>query len=110
MKTIIEYTFEELATQHIEFGKKIYPNSTVESCFIHAKKEMDEVLKELYDDQPDYVSLLEEFADVFLCIISAVGKAGFTPSQLVEAIAAKIEVNQKREWKQNPDGTYSHVK
>lgn len=82
-----------------------YKKSTSLSCMTHLKRECDEVLEET-----DKGKQLVEFADCFMCLLSAAAREGFDAEQLIDAIRAKAEINYKRKWVLNPDNTYSHVK
>lgn len=101
----INNTFQQIAGRFMGWSVKTYERSTALSCMLHLKRECEEVLEE-----KDKQKQLVEFADCAMCLLSAVAREGFTAEQLVEAIAAKAEINYKRTWKLNEDNTYSHVK
>lgn len=52
---------------------------------------------------------LIEAADVFICLLGALDYQGYTPEDLANAVYAKTQINQQREWAQEPDGTWQHV-
>jgi NTP pyrophosphatase (non-canonical NTP hydrolase) len=67
------------------------------------------VLSDMSDNAP-IENLTEEFADVFGCLIDSVHRSGITMKQINEAFRKKLENNKARIWKDNGDGSYSHVK
>lgn len=48
---------------------------------------------------------MEESADVFICLLRLV----YQDMELRKALLDKIEVNARREWRRQPDGTWQHV-
>jgi len=58
-----------------------------------------------YADDPS----LEEAADVFISLVGSMHHQGWTTVDLVAAVQAKMEINEKRTWVQLDDGTYQHV-
>jgi D-alanine-D-alanine ligase-like ATP-grasp enzyme len=96
---------EVLFKVHISFCNKVFTKSTEISCLHHAIEEICEVWKE-----KDSEKKIEEYVDVIMCLLHGLNKAGFTVDQFKEVFARKLTVNSLREWKQNEDGSYSHVK
>jgi hypothetical protein len=69
----------------------------------HLKKEVDE----LYDTPFD----LTEYADCAMLLFDACQIAGYTPEQLLEAVAVKLEINKNREWGEpDENGVVEHVR
>jgi NTP pyrophosphatase (non-canonical NTP hydrolase) len=91
-----------------------FPKSGPKSSLIHLQEEIKEVLEAMDSDVPTFTSeegiTLMEYADCMICLITAAGKSGFTIEELFKAIKNKMEMNYKREWVLNANGTYSHVK
>ena len=52
---------------------------------------------------------LEEWADVFICLVGAALHRGWEVADVAEAVRAKVAINQARTWAVNGDGTWSHV-
>lgn len=52
---------------------------------------------------------LEEAADVLICLLGWAELNGLDGQAIVEAAAAKMQVNLARTWSQKPDGTWQHV-
>lgn len=112
-----ETTFEHVFEDHAQFAAKTFPLSTANSSLKHLKKEIKEVKEMLWKDDmlnkeacEHFPDLIEEYADMVLCIVSGATKAGIAATQLVEAMHKKVQINKVRKWKYNGDGTYSHIK
>ena len=53
----------------------------------------------------------EEFADILIAVLNGYRKVYGTNGLLLEkAILRKVKKNLYRNWKQNENGTYSHIK
>lgn len=101
----ISETFEQIAQEWQDGVLKMFPNSTAESCLVGLRREINEVLTE--DNKEDK---LKEYADCFIYLLSSCAYAGFNTNEIVKATQEKIQINLERKWKENPDGTYSHIK
>jgi hypothetical protein len=51
----------------------------------------------------------EEWADVAICLVGTALAQGWDADVLADAIAAKVAVNARRRWQQEPNGTWQHV-
>lgn len=104
--------FEELFKQHQEFSKKAFPNSTAKSSLIGLKREVDEAIEELHGINRDYdgKALPLEYVDCLMYLIDSIQRAGISLEQIKESFIEKLEINEKRGWTQNADGSYSHIK
>ncbi len=108
-------TIETAVHEWMAWTKENFPKSTAESSLVHLQREIKEVLEELNADEPsprqhEAVMSLMEYADCILCLLTSAGMAGLTIDQLFRAIINKMQINYKRKWVDNGDGTYSHVK
>ena len=54
--------------------------------------------------------VLTECADVLIMLAGFVAARGFTIADLRDEVDAKDKINHGRTWRQNADGTWSHVK
>ena len=83
-------------------------------ALIHAKREIDEVMAEIDDTQSMYQSVrnraITEYADVFCCVLDSARRAGISLDEITNAMNAKLQINKTRQWKDNGDGSYSHIK
>jgi len=82
-------------------GKRIFPDAGPIDCLNKMKDEADEAIEE-----PDNII---EYADCLIALFHASFKAGFTYGELEKAVSKKVKINEKRNWKKNSNGTYSHV-
>lgn len=108
LKSCLNYHFEDLFRKHIEFSSKTFLNSSWQSSLIGLRREIEEVEAEI--PKGDENAIAVEYADCFLYLLDSMNRAGISVSQLKDAIHNKIEINTSREWKQNKDGSYSHIK
>lgn len=72
---------------------------------IRANKEMSELMTAIVNDLPD-VKIAEEAADVTILMMQICQDCGY---DLLELVQEKMDINEKREWKENPDGSHQHV-
>lgn len=93
-----------------QFCKICVPKATFSSSLIHLGKELNELQNSITLPETKEC-ILKEYVDVILCAASSALQFGFTPEEIQAAIEEKIHENLfVRKWKENPDGTYSHVK
>lgn len=83
-----------------------FPRATVKGGLEKAKGEIEEI----EDDIAEGVVRVEEYIDVLMCIFDAAQRAGISLTDITQAYAKKLAVNRSREWIDNKNGTYSHVK
>lgn len=83
--------FNRLAAQGI---------NVIQSADIKTLKEAKEFV-----DNPS----LEEAADVFISLLGACKKHGWSSYDLAVATITKLGVNEQRTWAEQPDGTYQHT-
>jgi hypothetical protein len=53
---------------------------------------------------------LEEAADILICLYGAAFYRGWTLDDLECAIARKMNINRRRKWERQEDGTWQHIK
>lgn len=95
--------------EHLEFTSKTFPKGTSIGALLHAKRELIEV-ESAMNHSEGIARVTEEFVDVFGCLIDAVNRYGISQEQLNAAFEKKLEINKSRKWKDNGDGSYSHIK
>lgn len=100
------YNFDTKFQEHIEFTSATFPKGTSDGALLHLEREIAEVRAETKDS----FDLAVEFADCLGCLIDAANRRGVTPPMLLHAFAYKLDINKARTWKDNGDGSYSHVK
>jgi hypothetical protein len=96
----LEDFFDDLAEwQWQTFGEGYNPLPTL----THLKEEVEEAIAEPNN--------LEEYADIFILLLSAVDRAGYDLSDLLKAVEQKHAVNKLRTWgKPDRNGVVKHVK
>ncbi len=101
--------YKKLMDDHIAFAIPTFKNSTAFSSLLKLRTEIEEVeIEMLYGTTKMF--LPAEYADCMMCILDSAARAGILPNEIMIAFAEKLEINKLREWVENPDHTYSHVK
>lgn len=98
-KPIID--FSHIMKDHAEWVK-LFGERTPLSPLTHLREEIQEVI-----DNP---SDIMEYADCTTLIFDALRLAGFTLEDLEKAMAAKLQINKRREWIQVGEGETKHWK
>lgn len=88
----------------------IFPKATSIGGMIYAKKECQEVIDELENVTSIHEDLVLEYADIFMCVSDSMKRAGVPLNDVAVAIRHKSGINLMRKWKDNGDGSYSHIK
>lgn len=77
--------------RQIAFSKETFgPGARHEGVIDHIRKELREIEANPYD--------ITEWIDVVILALDGAWRAGYTPAQIVEALAAKQAKNESREW------------
>ena len=85
-----------------EWAAKQFPDQTSDNKLLHAIKEIHEI-RENPDD-------IYEYADAISLILDAARLHNITSYEILQAAWVKLNINMKRKWVKNPDGTYSGSK
>ncbi len=98
----------KLEEERLEWANQMFPEATAESSLLKLIGEVEEIQKDLAEGKREPI----EYADCMMCIFDsgARQKVPITPTDIINAFKEKLEINKNREWKKNPDNTYSHVK
>lgn len=112
---LAEKSLEELFSEHQEFAQNKFPNSSWRSSLRGLEREIKEVESAkldytIIDDRKNRKALGIEYVDCFMYLLDSAKRAGFDVTELKALFAEKIEINRERDWKQNKDGSYSHIK
>lgn len=93
-------------------SKQLFPKATSVGGMLHAKRECDEVIEIINPLHKDHSRslLAEEYADILMCTFDSMERAGIDIMQICESIIWKTAINKERKWKDNGDGSYSHIK
>jgi phosphoribosyl-ATP pyrophosphohydrolase len=106
--TNYQYDFVRLANRHIGFAHQTFIDETPFTALKKLKEELKELDADLNGGDRD--DMIKEYADCFFCLISSFGRADIQTVEILKAMQEKLEINIKRKWNRNPNGTYSHVK
>lgn len=98
--------FIELENKRLSWSRETFPTATPYSSLQKAKKEIGEIEKDLENNEVNTV----EYVDAIMCILDSAGRSGITMVDIIKTYSEKLEINLKRTWKDNGDGTYSHIK
>lgn len=90
-------SFEALFERFKTFCGKTYTGAVAEDYLTKLGEEVGEL-----EASPN----MEELAD---CMLVLVGLSRFIEGDLKQSLLRKIEINEKRRWSRQPDGTYRHV-
>ena len=96
----------ELEEERLEWSLKTFPEATALSSALKLKEETKEIITDLHNEDRDP----EEYADALMCLFDSAGRQGIFPEEIFLVFEKKFEKNKTREWKKNPDNTYSHLK
>lgn len=98
----------DLEERRFKWSSKIFPNATSFSSLQKLKKEVEEIEKDLENK----VRKPSEYADVLMCLFDSARRQEqpITPQEIIDAFREKLEINFRRDWIDNGDGTYSHKK
>lgn len=98
---------------HIEWSSNTFPKGTAKGALLHAKREIDEVIREL-NNTPKIEwyfnkNIATEYADILGCVFDSINRAGLSIDAVFEAYYVKLQINKKIKWRDNGDGSYSHI-
>lgn len=96
----------KLERERFAWSLETFPGATAQSALNHLKEEIKEIEKNITDGVND----AEEYADAVMLLLDSAGRRGITVVDVLSAFARKHEINKQRQWEQNPDGSYYHVK
>lgn len=102
-------TFETLIAEHGEWSEATFPKGTATGALLHAQREIIEIVEDIENDAPHSV-ISKEYADAIFCIMDSARRKGVSVNDILKAGHTKLQVNKARTWKDNGDGSYSHVK
>lgn len=107
--TIRGYNLADLFNSHIDWAATTFPKQTSVGALTHMVREAQEVAHDIHRGA-SYNHKVEEYADCLGCLLSSMSCEGITVEALALAFSAKLEKNKGRQWIDNGDGSYSHVK
>ena len=94
---------------HLTWTSKTFPKGTSKGALLHAHREIDEVIQDI-DNKAPHDQKTAEYADVMFCLVDSAHREGISIEDIVNAGWEKLKKNRQRMWKDNGDGSYSHIK
>lgn len=101
-------TFEQLIEDHGQWADATFPKGTSTGALLHAEREIKEILADIMS-RASRTNLATEYADAIFCIMDSARRQGVTVPEILEAGNRKLTINKGRSWKDNGDGSYSHI-
>ncbi|CCH01936.1 hypothetical protein FAES_3930 [Fibrella aestuarina BUZ 2] len=98
-------TLEEVEAKRSAWARATFPGTTPLSSLRHLEREIEEIEADIVAGKDPTV----EYADALSMLLDSAGQAGIGPRALIDAMHAKLLINQTRDWTQNPDGSYAHI-
>lgn len=102
----MDTTLIELEAERLSWSLVTFPEATAVSSL----RKLESEIKEIEYDIEHGKRRPEEYADALMCLFDVAGRSGISVVEIINAFAAKLEVNKRRQWIKNPDNSYSHVK
>jgi NTP pyrophosphatase (non-canonical NTP hydrolase) len=102
-------TIEELSIEHGIWSHETFPKGTAHGAMLHAAREVNEVIQEI-DKGPATYDMAKEYADVIFCVLDSARRNNISLAEIINAGDDKLQINKERKWKDNGDGSYSHIK
>lgn len=91
-----------LIVRQRKFASSKFPNETVQMKLSHLKEEIGEIADGLD---------IEEFADAMCLLIDSLSLAGYSLSDLMDAMDRKLTINENSKWHFAEDlGYYKRIK
>lgn len=102
-----QINLEQLFISHQEFSIKTFPKSTWVSSLRGLEREIKEVEEASKVSWENWVT---EYVDCQMYLLDSMARAGVDMTEFKRLFKRKMLINNDREWKQNKDGSYSHIK
>jgi len=96
----------KLEEKRLKWSKETFTEATPLGSLEKAKEEIQEIETDIKNN----IKNPYEYADAIMCIFDVAGRFGITAKEVMIAYELKIDINTKRTWKKNKNGSYSHVK
>jgi len=101
---------EKLIEEYNEWAKSKFPYSTAKSSLKGLIRECEEVQEELCIIDGNIESLSIEYVDCLMYLLDSMRRAGVSQDLFWRSFEKKLNINKNRDWNQNEDKTYSHIK
>lgn len=101
--------FVNLINSHGEWADETFPEGTSIGALIHAHREIDEVVADIKNNVPKK-QMTQEYVDAIFCVLDSARRESITLDDIAKEGWDKLKINKSRQWKDNGDGSYSHIK
>lgn len=107
-KTISSKTIFELEEERYAWSLATFPEASALGSLKKLKEEADEIEVNISEGERDVM----EYADCLMCLFDSARRQEnpITIQEIFDAFEQKLEINKKRTWEKNDNGSYSHVK
>ncbi len=98
----------ELEEERFKWSLETFPEASALGSLKKLRDEANEIETNIQEDVRDVI----EYADVLMCLFD-VARRNKVPIYVYEIFSAfeeKMEINKKRIWAKNDNGSYSHIK
>jgi hypothetical protein len=101
-------TIFELEEERYAWSLATFPEASALGSIQKLKEETLEIEKNIIDGERD----VTEYADALMCLFDSARRQEnpITINEIFDAFEQKLEINKKRTWVKNGNGSYSHVK
>ena len=98
----------QLEEERYAWSLATFPEASALGSLKKLKEEVDEIEVNIYQGERDVM----EYADCLMCLFDSARRQEnpITISEIFDAFEKKLEINKKRTWTKNDNGSYSHVK
>lgn len=101
-------TIFELEEERYAWSLATFPEATSIGSLMKLEEEIDEIKENISEDKRDVM----EYADALMCLFDSARRQEdpITIQEIFDAFEQKLEINKKRTWAKNDNGSYSHIK
>lgn len=98
----------QLEEERYAWSLETFPEASALGSLKKLKEETLEIEKNIIDGERDVM----EYADALMCLFDSARRQEnpITIQEIFDAFGEKLEINKKRTWAKNDNGSYSHVK
>lgn len=101
-------TIFELEEERYAWSLATFPKASAIGSLNKLRDEVDEIEENIKEGKRDVM----EYADVLMCLFDSARRQEnpILIQEIFDAFEQKLEINKKRIWSENDNGSYSHVK
>lgn len=107
-KSISSKTIFQLEEERYAWSLSTFPEASALGSLKKLKEEVAEIEVNISEGERDVM----EYADCLMCLFDSARrqKEPITIQEIFDAFEKKLEINKKRTWAKNDNGSYSHIK